>query len=538
MALPTPPSVCPELIGRASALAGLEALADRLAAGRGGTLLVAGEAGIGKSRLVAELTTDLRSRLATTGHALLELRGQCFEHDRDLPYAPLLDLLRVYAIARPPDQVRAELGPLLPDLLPLLPELAVVLTEVTAGPPADPEQHRRRLFFGLVQWLARLSTGAPLLVVIEDLHWSDDTSLEFLLTLARRLLMLPALLVLTYRDDEAPAGLARCLASLERERLVEEIGLGRLDREETAAMLAALLGRPAGAELVEAVHGLTDGNPFFVEEVLLARAAGPHPAGGLASPAPADLRLPRSVEDVVRERLARLGADARQLLELAAVAGRRFDLRVLAALTEHDEATLLRLLKEMLAAHLIVEESADIYAFRHTLTRQAVYTGLLARERRALHGRVAEAIERLHAEMLGPHLADLGHHYTVAERWEPARRYAREAGDQARAMHAPRAAAAHYTRALAAAERLGEASPALYRARAQAHEVLGEFEAARADHEAALTAARARRDRRAEWQALIDLGFLWAARDYAQTRAHFEPALALARARRAGLARP
>jgi DNA-binding CsgD family transcriptional regulator/tetratricopeptide (TPR) repeat protein len=532
MAMPyrTTSIVCPELIGRAAALASLEELLDHLASGRGRTVLIAGEAGIGKSRLVAELAARAGTRLVAAGCPPLTLHGQCFEHDRVLPYAPLLDLLRAYVTACPPDRVRDELGRLAPDLLPLLPELAVALPDTMPSPLADPEAHRRRLFFGLVQWVARLAAEQPLLLVIEDIHWSDDTSLDFLLTLARRIVALPVLLLLPYRDDETHPGLAHCLAGLDRERLAEEVNLSRLGRTETAAMLAALLGRRAGDDLVDAVHGLTDGNPFFVEEVLRSLAAGPRLAAVDPPASPTDLRLPRSVQDAVQGRLARLSPAARQLLESAAVAGRRFDLRVLEALTDHGEATLLTLLKEMLAAHLVVEESADLYSFRHALTRQAVYNGLLARERRALHGRIAEAIEQIHSGMLEPHLADLCHHYSAAERWEPALRYARQAGDQAQAMHAPRTAIGHYTRALEAAQQMSEPSLALRRARAQALEILGDFAAARADHEAALSEARAADDRRAEWQALSDLGFLWAARDYAHSRAYYEEALARARA--------
>jgi DNA-binding CsgD family transcriptional regulator len=184
----------------------------------------------------------------------------------------------------------------------------------------------------------------------------------------------------------------------------------------------------------------------------------------------------------------------------------------------------------LIAAQLVVEESADTFAFRHALTRQAIYTGLLARERRALHRQVADALERLHAAAPGRILADLSYHCHAGEEWARALDYARRAGEQAQAMHAPRAAVVHVTRALEAARALGLAAPpALLRARGLAYETTGEFERARDDLEAVLAAHRAAGDRAGEWQALLDLGFLWTSRDYAPAGDCFREALALAR---------
>ncbi len=198
-------------------------------------------------------------------------------------------------------------------------------------------------------------------------------------------------------------------------------------------------------------------------------------------------------------------------------------------MTNHDEAALVRLIKQLINAQLVVEESADVFAFRHALTRTAVEADLLARERRALHRVIAEALERRYAAASDHHLADLAEHFFAGEVWARALEYAQRAGEQAHALFAPRAARTQFDRAIQAAQRLGQpASFALYRARGHAHHVLGDFEAALDDYTQALAAARTVADRAAEWQSLLGLGFLWSERDFTQTGAYFRRALAVA----------
>jgi DNA-binding NarL/FixJ family response regulator len=188
------------------------------------------------------------------------------------------------------------------------------------------------------------------------------------------------------------------------------------------------------------------------------------------------------------------------------------------------------LIKQLIAAQLVVEETADIFVFRHALMRQAVEADLLARERRALHRAIAGAMERLYAGAVEAHLADLAEHCYAAGLWEQAQAYARRAGEQAQAIYAPRAAVEQFTRALDAARRLAHDPPhGLYRARGQMYEVLGEFDAACEDYTQALQTARGANDRMAEWQSLLDLGFLWTGRDYARANEYLQGALRLAR---------
>lgn len=518
------PVVCPIVVGRDAALDTLARWLDRVRGGHGQTALIAGEAGIGKSRLVAEA----RARAGRQGFLVLE--GRCFEPDRALPYAPFVDLLQSQFGDRSPEEIAHELGPAAPLLARLLPTAASL---AGAAPDDDPAQERRRLVVALAQTIARLAAGRPALVVVEDLHWSDDASLDALLHLARAVAAQPVLLLLTYRGDEIQPGLAHLLAELDRARLAAELRLGRLTPADIDAMVRAIFGVPRAirADLLDAIVTLTDGNPFFVEETLKSLVAAGHifyADGAWNRQELQAIQIPRSVQDAVRRRTAHTGERARQALEVAAVAGRRFDFALLQELLWVDDETLLAAIKELISAQLVVEESVDRFAFRHALTRQAVSADLLARERRALHRRVADALERRAGG--DAYLADLSLHYAEAGVWEKALVYARRAGDYAGAMHSPRAAVEHLTRALRAADALGLPPQGdLLRARGLAFETLGEFEAARADHEAALAAARAINDRGAEWQALLDLGFLWAARDYGVAGGFFDAALALAR---------
>ncbi|MGH2587979.1 MAG: helix-turn-helix transcriptional regulator, partial [Dehalococcoidia bacterium] len=516
------------LIGRSQELV---ELLSHLSAARGrvgGAVLLSGEAGIGKSRLVAEARASAeRDRFAV-------LEGACFEPDRSLPYAPILDLLWGLIAGQDATSVAALLGATAPDLVTLLPELAGRLDAVSRHPALDPEQEKRRLFEALTTFLIHHAAGEPLLVILEDLHWSDDTSLEFLLTAVRRLAPHPILLLLTYRNDELHPSLSYLLAELDRYRLITTISLTRLSLAEAEAMIRAVRGQDqrVRADVLDALYGLTEGNPFFIEEVLKSLAPdGDIFYAGAWAPTPlAELRVPHSIQDAVRRRLAQLSKPARETISLAAVAGRRFDFALLQDVTDRDETDLLHVIRELVTAQLVVEESADRFAFRHALTQQAVSAEMLSRERRALHGRIAGAIERRAATMPEMHLDSLAFHTFEAGDWEQALNFARAAGERARAMYAPRVAVAHLTRALEAAQQLSLSPPLdLYRTRALAHETLGNFEQSRADHGTALILAQTAGDRREEWQALLDLGFLWASRDYEQAGDYWQRALVLAR---------
>ena len=528
--------VCPVVIGRSAELAALHRLLDRAKGGTGQLALLSGEAGIGKSRLVAEAKTY------ATAQDFRLFQGQCFPTDRSCPYAPLLDVLRSHLTSSSPEHVVTDMGSLAPALSSLLPDLPTLSSDLPALPALSPEHEKRRLFAALAQLFLRPIPTRPVLLVVEDLHWSDQTSLDFLHYLARRCAAAPLLVLLTYRSDEVHPGLGQFLAQLDRERLAQEMVLAPLTHSDVGGMVQTIFALPRSmfaapplgqGELLDALYALTEGNPFFIEELLKSLIAARdvfYAHGRWQHKELHELHLPRSIQDAVELRTAQLSEAARQVLQLAAVAGRHFDFALLQAFTHHDEAQLVLLLKELIAAHLVVEVSAEQFAFGHALTRQAVSAHLLVRERKALHRAIAETYERLYASHLEAHLADLASHYFLAEAWEQALTYGQRAGEHAQAVYAPQAAIEHFTRALVAAGQLSRTPAAgLYRARGLAYEALGDFERARADHETARGLAHDAADRHAAWQALLDLGMLWAGRDYAKAADYFQRALTTAR---------
>ncbi len=537
---PNKPIVCPVLIGRAADLTALQALVDQAKRGEEQVALISGEAGIGKSRLVAETKTYAANQ------GFLLLQGNCFQADRAFPYAPILDLLHSCFSGSSPQTRHRDLAPFaqelsqfLPDVTPLIPESTPLV--IPSAP--DPHQEKRRLFALLLHFFTQQTTHQPLLFIVEDLHWSDDTSLELLLYLARGCTHLPIFFVLTYRSDEVSPELRHYLAEFDREHLAQDFSLQRLARADVDVMLQAIFAmhQAMHSGLVESMYALTEGNPFFIEEVLKSLIA----TGEIASKDDVWERtllfgthkrhpsIPRGVQDAVYQRTKQLSAPARQVLRLSAVAGRRFDLTILRQVMHTDEPHMLMFMRELIAAQLVIEEAADQFSFRHALTRQAVYAELLAGERRALHRTIAETIEQ-HAfpsSILDAQLVDLAYHFYEGEVWSKAFEYGQRAGERALILYAPRAAIEHFTRALGALKHLdGNPPAALLRARGQAYETAFEFEQARSDYEHALSIAQQTQDGIMEWQSLLDIGFLWAGRDYAQAGHWFRRSLERAQA--------
>lgn len=524
------PVRCPVLVGRVTHMDALRKLLEAANGERGQIALISGEAGVGKSRLTAEIAAAARME------GFFVLQGRCFEQHALSPYTPLIDLLRVQFAWHPLPAHAADLEPAARELLLLLPGIVPPPRDLVVEPVIDPETHWQRLVAALSHHLLSLASHQPLLLIFEDLQWSDDASLEVLLHLTRLSTARPICLLATYRSDDAGTRLQHWLAQIDRERAALEIRLARLTADEVAAMLEAIfaLNRPPRPEFVETLFSLTEGNPFFIEEVLTALiAAGDifYGTSGWDRKPVSGLRIPRSVQDAVRRRVEGLSEPAKQALMLAAVIGTRFDYLLLSALTHLDDQTLMPAVKQLIGAQLVVEETADQFAFRHALTRQAVYADLLARERRVLHRTVAELMESQDdSDAQDRRLGELAYHYTEAQVWTKALAYARQAGDQARMLYAPQAAVEQYTRALVAAAHVSPAPAAeLHRARAASFEMLGDLAAARSDYADALRLAQIQQDGRAQWEALLALGALHAGTDYSQAGRYVAQALDLAR---------
>jgi len=520
--------ICPVFIGREDDLQLLDRLIMQSNDKSGQIALISGEAGIGKSRLVAEAKTR-----AQKGTLILE--GHCFQTEAALPYAPILDLFRNFFAIHSSEEIARAMESSAPELVKLFPELTDHLPpHLTSTPSTDPKQEKRRIFQALAQTITQFGQDQSLIVILEDLHWSDATSLEFLLLLARRISSQSIFLIVTFRSEETTPELTHFLAELDRERLVAEFELKHMSPTEVDAMLQAILDlkTPVSKEFLDTIFPLTEGNPFFIEEILKALIADGdifYADGTWDRKEIGHLRIPRTIQDAVQRRTQQLDKHTLQALTLAAVTGRRFDFRLLQELLGVTEDELIGMLKRLVKAQLVVEESADQFTFRHALTREAIYTTLLLRERQNVHRTVGEAIEKLYEADINLRLADLSYHFYTGGVWQKALEYSRQAGDQAHELYAQREAIVYYSRALVSARQIDTVmEPELFHTRGHVYEILGDFRSALDDFEQALRTAREQQDGNVEWQTLIDLGYLWAGRDYQKTGEYFRRAEELA----------
>ncbi|WP_433386758.1 helix-turn-helix transcriptional regulator [Micromonospora sp. KLBMP9576] len=385
------------LVGRQRELAALRDALARARAGEPATVLVGGEAGVGKTRLLEEF-----GRSATGAGARL-LVGQCLElGEAGLPFAPFAAALR--AVLRSDgagvfDGYEAEFAR-------LLPELARGPGGVAAPAPAALSDTPRGYLFDLVAELfQRLAAGQPLVLVIEDLHWADRSTRDLIAFLVRAARPARLLLVCTYRTDELHRGhpLRPFLAELDRARDVERVELGRLDRDGTGAILTDLLGGEPLARAVDDIHQRTQGNPLFIEE--LVASGGP---AGCAT-------LPETLRDLLLAKVDRLPDSAQRVLRIAAAGGTRFAHQLLAEVAGLPEAELEDALRASVAAQLVVADPEGDYEFRHALVREAVHDELLPGEHARLHARWAAAVEaQPHLVAAGRAPAEIAHHWYAA----------------------------------------------------------------------------------------------------------------------------
>jgi DNA-binding SARP family transcriptional activator/tetratricopeptide (TPR) repeat protein len=433
------------LVGRARELERMAAAWRSASAGDLRVLVLRGEAGSGKTRLLRAMARDVHAGGATV------LAGRCFA-EAVTPYGPFAEALRPYA-SRPeslPEWVAAEVARLVPG-----PGLASAPSD---GPAEDA---RHRLFEAVAALLGEAARGGPVLLALEDLHWAEHSTLLMLAHVTRTVAWAPVLVVATIRDGEPRDGrwTDELLAELRRERRLDEIEVRGLPEAEVGELVSAWLGRPASASLAATVHRRTGGNPLFVEEV--AR----HLYGEEAADEERQLEtvasaLPAGVGAAIEHRLAGLGEPVRQALAIAAVLGDEFDLLDVTAASGLSHAEAVDALDAGLRARLIEEAMpAGRYRFGHALVRDAVLARLSAGRRALVHRRVAEALERLSPDRLERRLPELARHFAeAAPTVEPrkAADYALRAGERSLAQLAYAEAAAILARGL---EALGDEDP-------------------------------------------------------------------------------
>lgn len=476
------------LLGREPEMQKLAEMIARTKSGQGGLVIIGGEPGVGKTRLAEEVVI----RAHTAGVPVLY--GAAYEQEGHLPYGLFVEAIRSGLNYKTTTILRQKLGILTDDLARLLPELA------SANPPnlnrLDLElgQARQHLFDAVVATFATFASDSRLVIFLDDLQAADESSLQLLHYLTRRISTLPILILCTLCEDKVQRGtaVARFCNELQRSQLGEWLNLSRLNPVDIAHLGAGLLGDGVLAtDLAEDLYYITEGNPFFAREVILALVQ----AGKInlhdnywSLLADKHLVVPASVRGAIRLRLEHLSQAAYHLAELAAVIGREFSYELLRTTTEYDNTMLLDLLDEMLAVRLI-EERGIGYRFCHGLLRQVLYEDLAFHRRVWLHGQVAQALEQLTArQLLSEWAAILVYHYERAERYEAAFCYLVQAGDRAREAYAPQEALHHYDRALILCREHKNLAPtettaSLVERRAQTYLALSDFDSAIGDLE-------------------------------------------------------
>ena len=436
-------------IGREREMAEIVAALDGAVEGRGGLVMLAGEPGIGKTRLTEELAAVAKERGA------LVTWGACYEDGSAPPYWPWTQAIRSL-LTEPSGAVLNELEPRAAVIAEIVPEVRDVMPDMRPAPEVDPAQARFRLFDSVTSFLNEIATLRPVVLVLDDLHWADRSTLDLLEFVAREVASRPMLIVGGYRDMELSRRhpLSETLATLARIRGFRRILLRGLDSGEVGRMVEAIgdIGLPS--ELIEEIHVRTEGNPFFVGEVTrdLAREAAER--GGDFDAL--KFRIPEGVREAVGIRLNKLSEECNQVLRTAAVIGREFDFQLLAALNQEvSDDALLDLTEEAIAAGTIKEVSGPVerYEFTHALIQQTLTEELTAGRRVRLHIRIISAIEELYADRLEEHVAELAHHCLEAETVvgeEKVIRYARMAGTGALAAYAWTEARGYFEQALQA----------------------------------------------------------------------------------------
>ena len=421
--------------------------------GRGGFVVVAGNAGVGKTRLVEELGAEAEAR------GLEFLVGRCHEISRGEPYAPVVDVLEAVRRRLPPDRFRELLGEYAGEIARLLPNLRRWYADIPPPAEVPSKEERRYLFVTVQEVLARLAAVRPVVVLVDDLHWADEPSLLFLEHIAAALAELPILVVATYtRDEVSIAGpLHAMLTGLHRRRLVHTIDVHDLGESDVARLLDAIGGTSPPGALVHALFEATAGNPFFLEEVVhqLAEQGRLLTDGRWRDDAAmGGLDVPESIRLIIESRLEKLHPNTRKILATASLIGRDFGFALLDVLGDLSEDELVDAVDEAERARLITsasDRSTVRFAFAHELIRHTLVNELSLTRRQRLHLRVADALEQVHASELAEHAAAIAYHLERAgQRAEPDRtaRFLVMAADRALEAAAYAEALRHFEGAL------------------------------------------------------------------------------------------
>jgi class 3 adenylate cyclase/tetratricopeptide (TPR) repeat protein len=429
-------------VGRSMEFSQLIKLAERAKKSSGAMVLIGGEAGIGKTRLTDETAREAR-RLG-----LLVLAGHCLEMENAPPYLPNIEQIEHVARIVAPEALRKALGDNAPEVAKLVPELRRRFPDIPDPVALPPEQEQHFLIHGVCQYIERAAQVQPMLLIYEDLHWADESTLLLLHHLAQRLHEIPVMVVGTYRHTEVKPGspFAAALPNLLRRRLAGEILLKRFSEDHVSALLEGRAGHSPPSELVSLFYFETEGNPFFVEELfrhLQETGKLLDDKGRFKSIASLpDTEVPRGVRLLISQRLQGLSKSCQRLLTCAAGIGTNFDINLISRLTDLDEDTLLSALDEAVESNILREIPSGreaLYNFTHEQIRQTLLAEISTPRRQRLHQRIADTMEQLYGEYVEKYCAEIAHHLYQAGALADGSRTARYlllAGERARAASA------------------------------------------------------------------------------------------------------
>jgi class 3 adenylate cyclase len=494
-------------VGRSEELAVLHQAVERAIAGTGGVALIGGEAGLGKTRLVDEIASTAKAR------GMFVVRGQCYDMEGAPPYAPFVEAIEYGLSVTTRPTFRSAMGDAGPEIARFVPKVRVAFPDLPPPVALPSDQARHYMFESVCDFFARASAVQPMLFVLEDLHWADQSTTELLERVARRVEQVPLLVVGTYRDvDLGPRDpFMTGIEHLARLPVVTRISLKRLNGGEVAAILRGLSGREPPERLVRLVFTETEGVPLFVEEVYRHLAEENRLFGASGDWLPeveiGEIEVPETVRLVLGRRIDRIGETAQRIMAIASCIGHTFTFDFLVAVAEEWEDNVLDAIEEAERTRLVIAEGRrdPHFVFAHEQIRQTLLGRLSTVRRQRLHRRVANTLERLHGGRLDEHLSELAYHLVQAGAHERAAKYLHQAGTSAAARLATPEALDFFARA---AELAGPGATRRAALRARGELLLNLFRGREAtvDLEAAMREAAADGATAEEMEAWLRLG--------------------------------